>query len=230
VQLTAVAKDARGNVLSGRQVAWSSSDPAIVTVSSRGVATGAAAGRASVTAASEGRSATVEVTVGSSASARIVSLDVAPPRLQVVVNRTADLRVTARDARGNILSRRVEWTSSNPAVAAVAATGVVTGVSPGSATITARSEGVASLPVSVTVIGGGPAPPGVLQLLVERAWAYVSIGGLPRGQRTRLVDTLPAGVPLRLHLEREGYETIDTTVTLQSGEQRLVRILMTLKH
>jgi hypothetical protein len=54
----------------------------------------------------------------------------------------------------------------------------------------------------------------------------MSIDGLPRGQRTRGVDTLPSGVAHRLHFEREGFLPVDTTVTLPAGEQQLIRIQM----
>jgi len=53
----------------------------------------------------------------------------------------------------------------------------------------------------------------------------VSINGLPKGQRTRGVDTLPSGT-YRLHFERAGFASVDTTVTLHPGEQRLIRIQM----
>jgi hypothetical protein len=108
----------------------------------------------------------------------------------------------------------------------VSSNGVVTGVAAGNARITARSEGVASTPVTVTVTAAAASGKGVLQTLIQ-PWAYVSIGGLPRGQRTRGVDTVPAGVPHRLRFERPGFVTIDTIVTLRPGEQRLLRIQMT---
>ena len=228
-QVTAVPMDGRGNP-AGRRIEWSSSDPAVVAVSSTGVLTGGRAGTALVTAASEGRNAIITVVVGSPAPARVVSLEVIPARLQLAVRGTASLRVIARDARGNIIKSGVDWTSSAPGVAVVAASGAVTGVSPGAATITARSAGVTSPPAQIAVIATAPAPPAVLQLLVAPAWAYVSIDGLPRGQRTRLVDTLPSGVTHRLHVERDGFARVDTTITLQPNEQRLVRILLIPKH
>jgi uncharacterized protein YjdB/predicted Ser/Thr protein kinase len=229
-QVTAVAMDQRGNAASGRRIEWSTSDPAVVAVSATGVLTGGRVGTALVTAASEGRNATMTVVVGSPAAAIVVSLEVNPSRLQVAVRGTAALRVIARDARGNIIRPGVDWTSSAPSVAAVGPSGVVTGVSPGTTTITARSGGVTSLPAQITVIGTGPAAPAVLQLLVAPAWAFVSIDGLPRGQRTRLADTLPSGVGHRLHVERDGFVIVDTTITLQPNEQRLVRILLIPKH
>jgi trimeric autotransporter adhesin len=53
--LTATPKDAAGNVLTGRTVAWSSSDQSIATVSSGGLVTAVAAGSTTITATSEGK-------------------------------------------------------------------------------------------------------------------------------------------------------------------------------
>jgi hypothetical protein len=58
-------------------------------------------------------------------------------------------------------------------------------------------------------------------------WAYVRIDGRAKGQRVRGEDTLSAGVQHRLRFERSGYTTIDTALTLQAGEIRLLRIQMT---
>ncbi len=59
------------------------------------------------------------------------------------VQATFQLTSTTRDATGNVLPGRVvTWASSNTAVATVSATGLLTCVAPGSATIIASSEGV----------------------------------------------------------------------------------------
>jgi hypothetical protein len=63
----ATLKDAAGNVLTGRTVTWTSSNPLIATVSPLGLVTGLVGGSATVTAASEGISATATVTVTASA-------------------------------------------------------------------------------------------------------------------------------------------------------------------
>ena len=109
----------------------------------------------------------------------------------------------------------------------MAANGVVTGVEPGTASVTATSNGVRSTPAVITVVASAPGPPGVLQILIVPTWANVAIDGVARGQRTRDVDTLSSGVVHRLRFERPGFMSIDTTATLQPGEQRLVRIQMT---
>ena len=67
---------------------------------------------------------------------------------------------------------------------------------------------------------------GILQMLIAPVWADVSIDGVSRGSRVRGVDTLVAGVPHQLRFERAGFVTVDTTVTLQPGEQLLLRIQM----
>lgn len=60
----------------------------------------------------------------------------------MVPQQTTQLTATTRDASGNTLAgRTVTWSSSAAAVASVDATGTVTAASPGSATITATSEG-----------------------------------------------------------------------------------------
>lgn len=63
VQLTATPKDGAGNPLSGRTVAWASSNQAVATVSTTGLVTGIADGVTTMTATSEGKSGTAAVTV-----------------------------------------------------------------------------------------------------------------------------------------------------------------------
>jgi uncharacterized protein YjdB len=62
-QLTAVAKDSVGGVLTGRVVTWGSSDPTVATVNYTGLVTGVAAGTATITATSETKSGTSAITV-----------------------------------------------------------------------------------------------------------------------------------------------------------------------
>ena len=61
VQLTASLKDASGNVLTGRTIAWGTSAAGVATVSASGLVTGSAAG----TATSEGKSGTALIVVAS---------------------------------------------------------------------------------------------------------------------------------------------------------------------
>jgi serine/threonine protein kinase len=69
-----------------------------------------------------------------------------------------------------------------------------------------------------------PADVAVLQLQIN-PWANVSINGEPKGAKPTLIDTLIPGTHL-LHLERAGFITKDTTVTLQPGQTLRLRIRM----
>src|SRR5260370_17774134 len=62
-QLSATMKDSRGNVLTGRSVAWGSSAPLLATVSGSGVASTIAAGADTITATSEGISGKSALTI-----------------------------------------------------------------------------------------------------------------------------------------------------------------------
>ena len=61
---TATLRDELGNVLAGRAVNWTSSDPTIATIGGAdGVALGLRPGTVTITATSEGRSGTAQLTV-----------------------------------------------------------------------------------------------------------------------------------------------------------------------
>jgi len=61
--LAATLKDASGNGLTGRSVAWTSSNAAVATIGGSGLVTAIAAGSATITAASGGKSGTATITV-----------------------------------------------------------------------------------------------------------------------------------------------------------------------
>ena len=181
-QIVATLRDASGNILTGRTITWSSSNTAVATVTQAGAVTGVSAGSATITATSEGVSANAAVTIQSTV-APVASVAVTPASAALTVGQGTQLQATLRDASGNILTgRTITWTSSNGAVATVSATGYVTTVAAGSATITATSGGVSgSASVSVTA----PAPAPVASVAVTPATA-----ALTAGQGTQLQATL----------------------------------------
>src|SRR5437867_4536154 len=157
-QLGAVLKDASGNVLTGRTVTWASSNSALATVSGTGLVTGVAAGSVAIAAASEGKSGTAAVTM---ASVPVASVTISPTAPNMYVGGAVQLTAIPKDAAGNALvGRAISWTSSNAAIATVSASGLVTGVAVGAATITATSEGqsgtaavtVSSVPVAAVTV------------------------------------------------------------------------------
>ncbi|MDH3480047.1 MAG: Ig-like domain-containing protein, partial [Gemmatimonadota bacterium] len=140
-QLTATLKDAAGNELTDRTVTWSSTDEAVALVDGTGLVTGQGAGSATVTATCEGHSGSSTVSV-TATQAPVASVEVAPASGSVSVGGSLQLTATLKDAAGNELTgRAVTWASSNDAVAKVSASGLVTAMAAGSATIIATSEG-----------------------------------------------------------------------------------------
>lgn len=138
------------------QVRWTSSAPAIATVSNSGVVTGVSEGTATITAVSDGVVATSEVQIVSSTLA-VDSISLVPAEAIIGVNSLLPLTATAFNESGVVLSGRVfTWTSSNNTVATVDRDGVVRGVSAGTATITVTSSGkTATAAVTVSASGNG---------------------------------------------------------------------------
>ena len=159
VQLSAVTRDASGNVVVGRTISWSSSNTAVATVSASGLVRALLAGSSNITATSGGVSALSAVTVTAPPPQPVASVSLSPSTANLAVGQTQQLVATVRDANNNLLTgRTVTWTSSNSATATVSASGLVRAQAPGSATIIATSEGVAGT-ATITVPSSPPPPP-----------------------------------------------------------------------
>lgn len=151
--------DSNDRRVNGADVRWSSSNGAVAEVSSTGRVTAKQPGSATITATADGASGSAGVTVNARPPEPVASVDVSPASGEIDVGGSIDFDATPRDASGNALDRPVAWRSSDPAVATVNDNGRVTGVAPGSATITATSEG-ASGSARVTVRQPPPPPTG----------------------------------------------------------------------
>jgi uncharacterized protein YjdB len=152
----ATVYDPEGEVLTGRTVQYSSSNPQVAFVSPAGMVTGVTQGTSSITASSEGKSASATMAVTVPAPKPVASVSVALTSPALVAGSTTQALATPRDDSGQPLSgRTVSWSSSNTAVATVNGSGVVTARSGGSASIRATIEGPtgsAALNVSAAVV------------------------------------------------------------------------------
>jgi uncharacterized protein YjdB len=170
VHFQAATLDGSGNPLTGRTVSWSSSDNGVATVDNTGLVTGIAIGATTITATSEGKSGTAGIAVAAQVAA---SISVAPPSVSINVGQTSQLTPTVKDASNSVISGApVNWSIDNQSVATVSSTGLVTGLSPGTATVTATS-GAAHTTVSVTVAAAPPnavivSPSSVSLLVTQR--------------------------------------------------------------
>jgi trimeric autotransporter adhesin len=149
-----------------KQVAWSSSDNTVATISntsgSEGQATAVAPGSATIDAMLDGVSGSTGLTV---TAASLVSIAVTPAGPSVPEGELQIFKATGTfsDDTTEDLTTQVTWTSSNEDVATISndtfTQGVATSLSPGTTTITAAVSGV----TGSTVLTVGPA---VLEMIM----------------------------------------------------------------
>ena len=147
---TAAAADAQGNAITGQTFSWVSSSPTVATVDTNGVVTAQATGTTQITATDAGiRSAAAPVTV----NPPVASVSISPTSATIAVNGTQQFTATAKDANGNVVTSSVvvSWSNSAANVASISTGGLVTGILPGTAIITASVGNVTSPAATVTV-------------------------------------------------------------------------------
>ena len=148
--LVAAVKDASGTVIGGKTITWASSNTAVATVASDGMVTAVGAGSAAITATADGVSGSATVTV---TAAPVASVSVTPSAPTLVVGSTTQLTPTVIDVNGKqVTSPVVTWSSSNLLVAFVSASGLVTALLPGTATITDTSDNKSGTSVATVTL------------------------------------------------------------------------------
>ncbi len=138
-QLQATARNAKGDAVSGRAIAWTSSAPDKATVNSSGLVTAVAPGTASITATSEGKAGSAQITIIRTAA----SVAVSSPASTLVPSQVVQLTAVVKDATGQEFTNpSLVWKSANPTVATVnSSTGEVTAIAVGSTSISAEMDG-----------------------------------------------------------------------------------------
>ena len=184
LQLTATIKDSQGKAITGREISWSSSAPALAAVSTAGMVTGSIAGSAKITAMCEGKTGSASVTI---TEAPVGAVNVVPSNLSLDVGQKGELNATVTNTAGKPMTRQVSWNSRNPAAATVAATGTVTGTGTGKAEIVASCEGkTATVTVTVTPVA------------VARVAINAPLQPLEVGETAKLAATAQDGAGARL--------------------------------
>lgn len=144
-----VLRDASGNTLTGRPVAWESSNQVVATIDANGTVTGLGSGQSLITATAEGKAAQAAIKVLNP----IVSIISTPDSFDLALTTTRLLNVQLVGPDGQALANRtITFSSANLAVATVGATGVVTPIGLGTTTITIHA-GTKLAMVRVRVIG-----------------------------------------------------------------------------
>ena len=172
-RFVATAKASDGTVISGVDIAWSSSNTAVVTINNNGVATAVAAGTATIRATGNGvSSAAVTITV---TVAAVASVTVSPSATQeLMIGETVTFMATARTAGGAVRGDvSISWASSDTSVATITSAGVATAVGAGSAMVRATADGITSSPVTINVAEPPPPEPVVATVTVSPSEAMI---------------------------------------------------------
>ena len=149
-QFTAELVDQNGDPIEG-DVSWSVSDEDVASVSVTGLATGLATGSVTVTAtAGDNKTGVATLNVA------IASLVLAPANPFLLVGDTVTLAAIYTSAEGERNTNpTVSWSTSDASVVTVSNSGLLTGISEGTATITSihddsETTGTANVTVSLT--------------------------------------------------------------------------------
>jgi uncharacterized protein YjdB len=176
LQLTAVAKDAQGGTLTGRTMAWITSDAARATVSSTGLVTGVSPGAVTITASAEGKTGTASIKIKEKPVAAVI---VSPAQVGIETGQTRQLTAQVTDDQGNALTgRQITYASDNSAIATVSSAGLVTGVAVGSAKITATSEGksgTADITVTPVAVANVQISPPTADLIIGQSTTLAAV-------------------------------------------------------
>jgi sugar lactone lactonase YvrE len=149
---------------------WSSSNPAVATISNSGVATAVGAGTAKITATAGIASLSYTLTV---TTAALNYISVTPPAPTVGAGQTRQFTATGTFSDSSTLdiTSNVSWSSSNISIANVNSTapapmGLASGLTPGTVIITATNwSGTNSILASTTLTVAGYGASGLLSLL-----------------------------------------------------------------
>jgi phospholipase C len=138
-------------------VTWTSSNPAVASINSGGLATGLAGGSSTITATSGSITNSTALAVTSVAPV-LVSINVTPSSGVVGVGETLQLTATGNYSDGSAqnLTNTAIWTVANPALASVQSSGQAMGIALGQTAVTASASGISGtatlLVVSTTKI------------------------------------------------------------------------------
>ena len=134
-----------------RELVWSSSNPSIATVDSKGVVKGLKSGTVTITAKTKDGKvmATKTITIKKEEPKQIESLSFAQDNVSIKKDDTLGLIVTVKPSE--LASEKLTWTSSDTNIVTVDANGNIKGIKPGTATITAKSTNGKKATCTVTV-------------------------------------------------------------------------------
>ncbi|AXI03791.1 Ig-like domain-containing protein [Aquirhabdus parva] len=174
-QFTATGNYSDGTSQAIASPTWTSSDQTVATIDSKGLVTSRKAGTATLTANFNGISGSTTLTV---TTAKLQSITVTPASSSVAAGLTQQFTATGNYSDGTSQAIATPaWSSSDTTTATVNASGLVTSIKAGSATLTATLSGISgSAALTVTTatlqkINVTPASPSIAAGLTQQLTA-----------------------------------------------------------
>ncbi len=187
-RFSASARASDGSTISGVNFTWTSSNTAVVTINTSGLAAAVSAGTAMIRATGNGISsapATITVTLPPVANVTVSSSSAQ----EMTVGDTLSFTATARAANGTERDDvSITWTSSDTGVVSITSAGVATAVSAGMVTVRAMADGVSSSPVTITVVEPPPPPPMVATVTVSPTDPLIEEGQTQQFEAMAMTD------------------------------------------
>ncbi|MEX2177686.1 MAG: Ig-like domain-containing protein [Gemmatimonadaceae bacterium] len=190
VALTAGLTDAAGVAGFGRTVTWASSNTAVATVNSSGVVSGVTDGVVTITATVNNTGDVANVlgttTVTVSGAPLVASVAVTAPATFGGITQTIQATHASSAASGTVIAgTTATWSSSATSVATVSATGLVTLVGEGTASIRADVDdgtgtlvrGTLTIRSAPILVSGVGTPSGTIASGTSKYWALVVPAG-----------------------------------------------------
>jgi uncharacterized protein YjdB len=167
--IVGTAFDCSGNSIRLKKITYSTSNPAVATVTAEGTVLAIAVGTTSIAAVADGKSASVQVTV-TPEQAATVTLN--PSTLTLRKTNQRRLTATARSNQGIVISGAAfRWSSSNTAIASVDQSGNVTALTAGQVVVTGEVDqvvGQAQITVTEIPIGSCSLSPATSKVTVTQ--------------------------------------------------------------
>ncbi|MDR3236039.1 MAG: Ig-like domain-containing protein [Prevotellaceae bacterium] len=164
-----------------KNVAWTSSADGVATVDN-GVVTGVATGSATITASAGGKTAIAVVTVSGDLVA-VTGVTLSKATLSLAVDNKLTLVATV--APENATNKSVTWKSEPTTIATVSASGEVTAVAIGSATVTVTTEDGSKTATAVVTVSPKEADPTGIEVSVfAEGFAGIGTAGLTLDRAT----------------------------------------------
>lgn len=192
-----------GAGITENDLVWESADSEIVSVDNTGLVTPHKAGKTVVSVKTADNSFRADCAVTVEQAAEAIVLD--KTELSLLAG-GKNGEITARLTPDGVVHRQISWTSSNETVATVSSNGIVTPLSAGEATITAKSADNEALTASCTVTVTEMAQPESISLDKETV-------SLPK---------LGATVSLNAEVQPAG---ADDRITWTSSDEKIAKVL-----